>query len=201
MARYPQTAWQGSDDRHSTTAQARATRAARPEAGTTVHDAIADFLAAVGSGAALDRYGRAFSDEAVTELRWCLSSHVDRRLGALELSDVRRRDVEALIADLDAAGLSRDRLRAVAKSVRGLYDYAQARGLAADNPAERVALPDEDDAEQPSRDRPPARGIRAWLAGGSDRALEGADRALAVFLQVATVCFVLFALALIAESL
>jgi hypothetical protein len=31
--------------------------------------------------------------------------------------------------------------------------------------------------------------------------LAGADRALALFLQVATVCFVLFALALIAESL
>jgi hypothetical protein len=92
MARYPQTAWQGSDDRHSTTVQARATRA-----------------------------------------------------------------------------------------------------------AER-ALPDEDDAQQPSRDRPPAGRIRALLAD-SDRALAGADRALALFLHVATVCFVLFALVLIAESL
>jgi hypothetical protein len=200
MARYPQIAWQGSDDRHSTTVQARATRAARPEAGNTVHEAIADFLAAAESGSALDRYGRAFSDESVRELRWCLTSHVDRRLGAVALTDVRRRDIEALIADLDAAGLSRDRLRAIAKSVRALYDYAAERGLVVDNPAERIALPDEDDAEQPSRDGPPARGIRALLAGG-DRALEGADRALAIFLQVATVCFVLFALALIAESL
>jgi hypothetical protein len=86
------------------------------------------------------------------------------------------------------------------KSIRALYDYAAQRGLVASNPAERVALPDEDDAAQPSRERPPAGGIRALLAG-SDRALAGADRALALFLQVATVCFVLFALALIAESL
>jgi site-specific recombinase XerC len=200
MARYPQTAWQGSDDRHSTTVQARATRAARPEAGSTVHEAIADFLAAAENGSALDRYGRAFSDESVHELRWCLSSHVDRRLGALALTEVRRRDIEALVADLDAAGLSRSRVRSVAKSVRALYDYARERGLVEDNPAERIALPDEDDARQPSRDRPPATGIRALLAG-SDRALDGADRALALFLHVATVCFVLFALVLIAESL
>src|SRR4051812_13181883 len=196
MARYPQTAWQGSDGRHSTTAQARASRAARPAAGATVHEAIADFLTAAETGSVLDRYGRAYSDESVRELRWCLSSHVDRRLGALALTEVRRRDIETLVADLDAGGLSRSRLRSVAKSVRALYDYARERGLVENNPAERIALPDEDDAQQPSRDRPPARGIRALLAGG-DRALEGADRALGVFLQVATVCFVLFALALI----
>jgi hypothetical protein len=42
--------------------------------------------------------------------------------------------------------------------------------------------------------------VRAPLAA-RDRALAGADRALALFLHVATVCFVLFALVLIAESL
>jgi site-specific recombinase XerD len=197
MARYPQTAWQGSDDRHSSTVQARA---ARPEAGATVHEAIADFLAAADSGSARDRYGRSLSEESVRELRWCLTSYVDRRLGSLALTEVRRRDIGTLVADLEAAGLSRTRLRSVAKSVRALYDYARERGLVADNPAERIALPDEDDAQQPSRDRPTASGIRALLAG-SDRALEGADRALALFLHVATVCFVLFALVLIAESL
>jgi site-specific recombinase XerC len=200
MARYPQTAWQGSDDRHSTTVRARTTRAARTEAGTTVHETIAEFLAAAERGSALDRYGRAFSDESLRELRWCLTGHVDKRLGALGLTDLRRRDVEALVVDLEAAGLPRRRLRAVVKSIRALYDYAAQRGLVASNPADRVALPDEDDAEQPSRERPSAGRVRALLAG-SDRALAGADRALALFLQVATVCFVLFALVLIAESL
>src|SRR3954465_12993413 len=135
MARYPKTAWQGSDDRHSTTAQARATR----NDGMTIREAISDFLAAAERGGALDRYGRAFSDESVSELRWCLTGHVEKRLGALELTDVRRRDVEALVADLEAAGLPRPRLRAVVKSVRALYDYAAQRGLVASNPAERVA--------------------------------------------------------------
>jgi site-specific recombinase XerC len=197
MARYPQTAWQGSDDRHSTTARARAARSDGP----TIHEAISDFLAAAERGSALDRYGRAFSDESVRELRWCLTGHVDKRLGALTLTELRRRDIEALVVDLEAAGLPRRRLRAVVKSVRALYDYAAQRGLVASNPAERVALPDQDDGAQPTRDRTPAGGIRALLASSSDRALDGADRALSVFLQVATVCFVLFALVLIAESL
>ena len=196
MARYPQTTWQGSDDRHSTTARARATRSDGP----TIQEAISDFLAAAERGSALDRYGRPFTDESVRELRWCLTGHVERRLGALGLTELRRSDVEALVVDLEAAGLPRPRLRAIVKSVRALYDYAAQRGLVTSNPADRVALPDEDDAEQPSRERSPAGGVRALLAGG-DRALAGADRALAVFLQVATVCFVLFALALIAESL
>jgi hypothetical protein len=196
MDRYPQTAWQGSDDRHSTTVRARATR----NDGTTVQQLIPDFLAAAERGSALDRYGRAFSDDAVQELRWCLTGHVEKRLGALALTEVRRRDVEALVDDLQAAGLPRPRLRAIVKSIRALYDYAAQRGLLANNPADRIALPDEDDAAQPSRERPPAGPVRALLAGG-DRAMAGADRALALFLQVATVFFVLFALVLIAESL
>jgi hypothetical protein len=196
MARYPQIDWQGSDDRHSTTVRARATR----NDGPTVQELIPDFLAAAERGSALDRYGRTFTDDAVQELRWCLSGHVEKRLGSLNVTDVRRSDVEALVVDLEAAGLPRPRLRAILKSVRALYDYAGQRGLVASNPADRVALPDEDDAAQPSRERPPAGPVRALLAGG-DRALAGADRALALFLQVATVFFVLFALVLIAESL
>jgi site-specific recombinase XerC len=196
MDRYPQTAWQGSDDRHSSTVRPRATRSD----GTTIQEAISDFLAAAERGSALDRYGRAYTDESVRELRWCLTGHVDRRLGTLDLTELRRHDVEALVVDLEAAGLPRRRLRAIVKSVRALYDYAAQRGLVESNPAERVAIPDEDDAAQPSRERPPAGRVRVLLAG-SDRALAGADRALALFLHVATVGFVLFALVLIAESL
>lgn len=199
MVRYPKTAWQG-DDRHSTTAQGRAPRAARPKAGVSVHDAIAEFLAAAERGSALDRYGRAFSDESVRELRWCLTGHVDKRLGTLDLSEVQRHDVEALVMDLAATGLSPRRLRSVAKSVRALYDHASERDLVRHNPAERIALPDEDDAEQPSRDRPQAGRLRPLVAAANS-SLAGADRALALFLQAATVCFVLLALVLIAESL
>ena len=72
----------------------------------------------------------------------------------MSVSDVRRDDVEALIYRLGDDGVSPRRLREVAKSVRALYDYAIERRLVRRNPAERVALPDEDEA------RPPAAGTR-----------------------------------------
>jgi hypothetical protein len=200
MLRYPKTAWQGAVDGQSTTAQARAARAVPATAGITFHDASVDFLAAAERGSVVDRYGRPFSDESLSELRWCLTGHADKRLGPMDLGQVSRHDVEALLADLAAGGLSRRRQRAVAKSLRALYDYAHERDLVSQNPAERVALPDEADAEQPSRDRPSAAGLQ-WLRLGGERATAGIDRAIALGLQAVTVCFVLLALVLIAESL
>ena len=110
----------------------------------------------------------------------------------MELTDVRRRDVEAVIYGLGDAGISRRRLRAVAKSVRALYDYAAERDLVRHNPAERVALPDEDEAEQPTT-RAQHRSRR--------QPLDAADRAIALGLRAATVAFALIALVLFAESL
>jgi hypothetical protein len=200
MLRYAKTAWQGAVDGQSTTAQARAARTAPTSAGITFHDAGVDFLEAAERGSALDRYGRPFTDESLSELRWCLTGHADKRLGAMDLGEITRHDVEALLADLAAGGLSRRRQRAVAKSLRALYDHARERNLVSQNPAERVALPDEADAEQPSRDRPSAAGLQ-WLRLGGERATAGIDRAIALGLQAVTVCFVLLALVLIAESL
>jgi hypothetical protein len=215
MVDYSKTAWTGALERqNTTTADARAARAASPSAGITLHEAIEEFLEAAQRGSTLDRYGRAFDADAVRELRWCLSGHVDDRLGTMALAQVSRHDLEALVDDLGAAGLSRRRLRAVAKSLRALYDYAAERGTADHNPAERIALPDEDDAEQPSRGRPQPRpraqrslgGEAARMLAGAARLRAegermGADRALSVGLQIATLCFVLVALFFIAESL
>jgi len=159
----------------------------------TVKEASAHFLEAAERGSARDRYGRAFSDDAVSELRWCLLGHVDDRLGTMGLGRVQRKDVEALVDELAGAGISRRRLRAVVKSLRALYDYAVERDLAVSNPAERVALPDEDEAEQPTRGRPPARPRPA--------AQTGVDRAFGLAMQAATLCFALLALFFIAESL
>jgi site-specific recombinase XerD len=142
MVSYPKTAWSATADHQSTTADAGSGRAGSAAARITVHEAIVDFLQAAEDGSTLDRYGRSFSRDALRELRWCLSGHVDDRLGTMRLGQVRRRDIEALIDQLAGAGLSRRRLRAVVKSVRALYDYASERGFADGNPAERVALPD-----------------------------------------------------------
>ena len=157
-----------------------------------MEDVIGELLDAVRRGSARDRYGRSFTRAAARELDWCLRGYVTEGLGGMELTDVRRRDVEALIYGLGDAGISRRRLRAVAKSVRALYDYAAERDLVRHNPAERVALPDEDEAEQPTT-RAQRRSRR--------QPLDAADRAIALGLRAATVAFALIALVLFAESL
>jgi site-specific recombinase XerC len=160
--------------------------------GPLVDDVIDEFLDAAKLGSARDRYGRGFTRDAVRELDWCLRGYVSEELGGMSVTDVRRHDVEALVYALADSGTSHGRLRAVVKSVRALYDYAAERGLVGRNPAERVALPDEDEADQPRRraERPPERVPR-------DRA----DRVIAFVLRGATMAFALIALALIAESL
>jgi hypothetical protein len=162
-------------------------------AGPSVDEIIQEFLEAVDEGSARDRYGRRFSAEAATELHWCLAGHVDDALGAMSLDAVRRREVETLVYDLADAGLSRRRLRALAKCVRALYDYAAERGLVRHNPAERVAVPDEDEFEQP------AAGSASYADPGFARAVS--DHAISLVLRVATLAFVIAALVFLAESL
>jgi hypothetical protein len=77
--------------------------------------------------------------------------------------------------------------------VRALFDYADERGLVRTNPAERVAIPEEDEREQP-RGRSGRR-----LDPALDRSL--ADHAISLALRVATLGFVLTALIYLGESL
>jgi hypothetical protein len=144
----------------------------------SVSAAIDEFLRAAERGSARDRYGRPFTHDAVTELHWCLAGYVSYELGD--------------------AGIATRRLRAVAKSVRALYDHAVERRLVRHNPAERVALPNDDEVEQPTRRPEPTRRRRRR----AERKLWGrADRAISLGLQLATFALVLIALFLIAESL
>jgi site-specific recombinase XerC len=182
----------------STGARRRIQRRARDEGvvaatGPSVNEIVDEFLEALDNGSARDRYGRRFSREAASELRWCLSGHVAEALGAMSLDDVRRRDVEALVFALGDAGLSDGRLRTIAKCVRSLYDYAIERGLARHNPAERIAFPDAADTEQ----RTASSAIR--LDPALARAVS--DHAISLMLRVATLGFVITALVLLAESL
>ena len=151
------------------------------------------FLEAVNEGVARDRYGRPFTRESARELNWSLGTYVREHLGTIPLADLRRDDVEALLYDLSKARISSRRLRALAKSVRALYDYAAERDLVRHNPAERIALPEEDELEQPTAGR----------ARPSDPTPIPAiaDRAISLTLRVATLAFVLIALFFLAQSL
>jgi hypothetical protein len=183
--------------RSATSGPRRARRPAHTSAldatGPSVDETIDEFLEVVDDGSARDRYGRPFTREAALELHWYLGGHVAEALGAMSVSRVRRRDVEALVYELGDAGLSRDRLRPLAKAVRALYDYALERGLVQHNPAERVALPDEDETEQP---------VAAYASrAASPPRTTIFDHAISVALRVATLGFLLAALTFLAESL
>jgi len=160
--------------------------------GPSVNQTIERFLEAVDEGFARDRYTRPFTRDEARALHWYLGGHVGEALGARSLRDVRRQEVEALIYGLAADGVPRRRLRSLAKSVRTLYDHAAELGLARHNPAERVAIPDEDEAGQPT-----ARGVSAAAAPD----LDPLDRAISLTLQLATFGFLLVALILVALSL
>ena len=161
--------------------------------GPSVTETIDDFLATVDDGSARDRYGRAFTRAAAIELHWNLGGHVAEALGAMSLNGVRRREVEALVYELGEAGLSRRRLRALAKSVRALFDYAVERELVAHNPAQRIALPDEDETEQPTGE--------AVSPGKLAHTGTLVDHVISTALRVATLGFLLTAVTLLAESL
>jgi site-specific recombinase XerC len=159
----------------------------------SVGEMIDEFLEAVDGGFARDRYGRPFTAGAAQELHWSLAGYVGEELGATSVIDVRRQDLEALIYKLAEGGVPRRRLRALAKSVRALYDYAAERDLVQHNPAERVAIPDEDEAEQPT-----ATDVTA-LAPRAEQGI--VDRGIALALRLATLAFLLLAVALLAGSL
>jgi hypothetical protein len=161
--------------------------------GPSVGETIEEFLAAVDAGFARDRYGRPFTPEAAQELHWCLGGYVGEELGATRLRTLGRQDIEELLYRLSEDGVPRRRLRALAKSLRALYDYAAERDLVRHNPAERVALPDEDDAEQPTASDTGrlAAGREPWTV----------DRGIALVLRLATLGLLLLAVALLVGSL
>jgi hypothetical protein len=198
MDDHPKPAWSPVFLRGTTSGQARARRGdhERPPAaaaGGSVGEMIKEFLQDVEGGFARDRYGRPFTPEAAHELHWSLAGYVDEELGATSLTDLRRQDLEALIYKLADRGVPRRRLRALAKSVRALYDYAAERDIVRHNPAERVAIPDEDEAQQPT------------ASDLSEPALERErgtlDRWISLALRLSTLGFLLIAVALLVSSL
>jgi hypothetical protein len=177
--------WSGLFVRNGTTGRAAT--------GLTMSDAIGEFLEAVDDGSARDRYGRAFGPESARELHWSLGGHVGEELGTMSLRAVTRQDVEALLYELADAGLSPRRLRALARSIRALYDYAAEQDLVRSNPAERVAIPDDDEMEQPTE--------RIQIRSAPEPGGSIADRVISLALRLATLALILVALAFIAESL
>ena len=151
----------------------------------TVSDGIDAFLAAVDERSARDRRGCPFDRGTAQDLRWCLTGHVREAFGPMPVDAVRRRDIEALLAELADDGVPARRLRAVARALRSLYDFAVERRLVDRNPAAAVAPPEE----------------AALAATGSEPPRAVSERAISFALRSATVGFLLLALVFLTESL
>jgi hypothetical protein len=84
---------------------------------------IEDFLQAAEDGLARDAYGQPYSLEQLRVLRGGLS-YAESELGRMAVGDVRRRDVQGLVAQLRAAGVDGTRIVGVVDGLSELYSYA-----------------------------------------------------------------------------
>jgi hypothetical protein len=109
---------------------------------------IEEFLEAAQEGRFLDENGQAYSRESIRDLRGALS-YADSELGTLEIQDIRRRNVQALVDQLRAAGLSSGRVVAVAAALQVVYSYAIKQGLVDHSPVVELVLPESDNGNSP----------------------------------------------------
>src|SRR5215218_10991765 len=109
-------------------------------AGPRFDDSRDKYVEAARSGVALNKWGRRYRERAVEDLESALR-HVPDRLARRRLGDVRRADVQKLVDDLSANGLSGSRIRSIVNAIRSLYRWAQDREMTSHDPAALVRLP------------------------------------------------------------
>jgi hypothetical protein len=153
------------------------TALADAERGNVVITAIDHFLNEAAAGSARAPEGRRYTRTERRELRQALGSHVIPALGELPLRELRTRDVNDLLHDLDKR-LPAPQVQAVENALRDFFDYALERRL----------------IDQDPFSPPPS---ETYVA--HERATVS-DDAIWLSLKVAAVAFVLIALILVAES-
>jgi hypothetical protein len=192
-----------------------------PSPDISVDAAIDEFLGAAEGGQALNRSDRPYRPSALRDLRGILKQHVSPEIGEMQMRDVRRQNVQALVDRLTAQRLSLSRIRSVVSAVRALYGYAIERGYVDFSPADGLLLPPEgdpaarvdsaawnwsDDVDEARVEEPPrwaqtTEPTPAAPRGGDYRPLaQLPERILSLVLRVVVILFVLFALVTIAES-
>jgi hypothetical protein len=92
--------------------------------------------------------GERYTRDRVRALRGALS-YVDSELGTMDVQDVRRRHVQALVGQLRSSGLSPERVSAVVDALRDLYTYAIRRELVGFSPVVELDLSDAEQAVVP----------------------------------------------------
>jgi hypothetical protein len=100
---------------------------------------IDEFLQAVEDGTA----GGPSSRGNVRALRGALS-YVDSELGTMDIQDVRRRHIQALVDQLRGSGVPGARIHSIVDALQALYGYAIQRELVGFSPLVELQLPESD---------------------------------------------------------
>jgi hypothetical protein len=103
---------------------------------------IDEFLQAADDGMGRDGDDR-YTREQVRALRGALS-YVDSELGTMDVQDVRRRHIQALLGQLRSSGVPPARISAIVDALNDLYAYAIRRELVGFSPVVELDLPDPD---------------------------------------------------------
>jgi integrase len=105
----------------------------------TLGDARQRFLKAAKEGVALNKWRRRYRPRAVEDLESL--SRIPSQMARRRLDRVTRGEVQQLIDELSASGLSASRIGSIVNAMRALYRWAQERELATHDPAQHVRLP------------------------------------------------------------
>lgn len=109
--------------------------------GKTVAAALDELLVGMANGTVLDRSGRRYRPATIRSYAQASSGYLSPALGRLRLAEVRRRDVQALVDRMHAAGLSGSTIRNKLDPLRVAYRRALEDDDVARNPVERLRLP------------------------------------------------------------
>jgi integrase len=106
-----------------------------------VNEACDRFLLAIKDGTALNKRGKPYKKSGTRTIEGALRGRIEQELGPLLLDEVRRGQVQTLVDEMVAEGLSGSCVRNVLNALRSLYTYAIARELAQNSPITNVLLP------------------------------------------------------------
>jgi hypothetical protein len=187
-----------------------------PVSGAELGAVIDEFLQDAEDGRARNRSGNPYPPERLRQLRGALS-YVDSALGSTDIEDVRRRHVQAMVDQLQAAGVTADRVSSITSAMRSLYAYAIQRDLVGYSPVVELSLPDPDEPVEGgngavpqhalARDtlsgvlaRPPSVGQEEADLDRYSQQVMPMERVMWWAIKIVVLLFALIALVLVAES-
>jgi integrase len=108
----------------------------------TLEDAAREWLAKAERGEVLARTRRPYKPSSLRGYRHDLETYTFPLLGGVRFSELRRRDVQALVDRLIARGLSGSKVRNVIVPLQAMYRHGRARDAVTVDPTEGLELPE-----------------------------------------------------------